>query len=101
MTLGKAVRFISCSLILTGTLLVSSGRSGVSYTGQRQIFETHNFRGLAFSKISRKQFSRITDSAIAAIRRSKISRSLIFDSMQFAKNEKIMRRDNLTLYVVV
>ena len=29
---------------------------------QRQIFEAHNFRGLAFSKISQKQFSRIEDS---------------------------------------
>jgi len=33
-----------------------------SYTVWRQIFEGHNFRGLPFWKISRKQFSRIEDS---------------------------------------
>ena len=31
---------------------------------QLQIFEAHNIRGLALSRISRKQFSRIADSAI-------------------------------------
>ena len=35
---------------------------------------------------------------LASIRYFKISRSLIFDSMQSAKNVKIMHLENLTLY---
>ena len=33
-----------------------------TYRIASQIFEVHNFRGLAFSEISQKQFSRIKDS---------------------------------------
>ena len=68
---------------------------------QRTIFQVHNFRGLACSKILRTQFSRTKDSVSAAIRYSKISRSLIFEvRCQSAKNAKIWRLKHLVLYSI-
>ena len=50
-----------------------------------QILEQHNFRGLPFSKISRKRFSRTKDS---------ISINTVRGSMPSAKNTKIMWLEN-------